>query len=50
MAAEIIGYNAPLWEVLTYVGDSVIGLGLAVWGFFVIFKTLKKKDPAEVAA
>jgi beta-glucosidase len=49
MAAKIIGYRAPLWETLIYVADGTIGLGLGVWGFLVIFFTLRKKDPAAAA-
>lgn len=41
---NIIGYRLPVWQELLYVGDALVSTGLAVWGFFVIFKVFKKKE------
>ena len=35
------------WQILMLVADAVIVVGLAVWGFFTIRKTLKKNKKEE---
>ena len=49
MKADIIGYNPAKWQILLWVVDGVFGVGLAAWGFFAIWTSLKKKDEVEVA-
>ena len=47
MRYDVIGYKLPLWQVLLYIGDGVIALGFACWGFFAIRHALggqKKKE------
>ena len=48
MKADIIGYKPASWKVAVYVTDGVIGGGLATWGFFAIFTSLRRKE--ELAA
>ena len=49
MKAPIKGYLPARWQVLLWVVDGVFGVGLAAWGFLVIFTSLRKKEeaPAE---
>ena len=44
MKADIIGYRLATWKVLIYVVDGVLGGGLATWGFFAIFTSLRRKE------
>ena len=48
MRADIDHYEPAAWKVAIYVGDGVAGAGLAVWGFFAIFTSLRRKE--ELAA
>ena len=48
MRADIVGYKPAGWKVAIFVGDGVIGGGLATWGFFAIFTSLRRKE--ELAA
>ena len=48
MKADIIGYKPAAWKVAIYVTDGVMGGGLATWGFFAIFTSLRRKE--ELAA
>ena len=41
--AEITGYRAPAWQVALYAVDGGIGGALLIWGFLVIFFTLRKE-------
>lgn len=38
MNGEIIRYDLPIWQILFIVGDVIVFVGLAVWGFFAIRK------------
>ena len=38
----------PIWQIVMLVVDAAIVVGLAVWGFFVVRKALKKKDDPEL--
>ena len=50
MKVDVLGYKPPVWRILLYTGFGVISGALAVWGFFVIFTALRKKDdPAPKA-
>ncbi|MDR2201714.1 MAG: glycoside hydrolase family 3 C-terminal domain-containing protein [Clostridiales bacterium] len=42
MNGEIIGYALPYWTILLIVFDCVSVVGLAVWGFFAIRRSIKK--------
>ena len=46
MNAEIIGYNLPYWQIILYVIDGVIVLGLGILGFFAI-RSVYKKTPED---
>ena len=48
MNQKILGYRLPIWQELLFIGEAVIGAGFLVWGFFVIWTTLRRKD--DVAA
>ena len=48
MRADIDHYEPAAWKVAIYVGDGVAGVGLATWGFFAIFTSLRRKE--ELAA
>ena len=48
MKANIKGYLPAKWQILLWSVTAGVGVGLAVWGFFAIFTSLRKKD--EVAA
>ena len=50
MNQKILGYKLPIWQELLFIGEGVVGAALLVWGFLVIFKTLKKKEEAEAAS
>ena len=50
MKAPIKGYLPARWKVLLWVVDGVFAVGLAGWGFAVIFTTLRKKDDAPAPA
>ena len=47
MRGEVDYYTPPLWTVLLYVGDAVIAVALAVWGFFAVRHALKKSRGAS---
>ena len=49
MRADIIGYKPATWKVLVYVTDGVLGGGLATWGFFAIFTSLRRKEELATA-
>ena len=49
MKAPIKGYLPARWKVLLWVVDGVVALGLAGWGFAVIFTALRKKEEAPKA-
>lgn len=42
MNGDVIGYALPVWTIVLIIIDSVIFVGLAVWGVFVIKKAFKK--------
>lgn len=44
MKANIKGYLPAKWQILLWSVTGGIALGLAVWGFFAIFTTLRKKE------
>ena len=44
MKANIKGYLPAKWQILLYCVTGGVALGLAVWGFFAIFTTLRKKE------
>ena len=44
MRADIIGYRLATWKVLIYVMDGVVAGLLVIWGFFMIFTSLRAKD------
>ena len=44
MGVEIIGYKTATWRVVLAAATWTIAGGLAVWGFFVIFTALRKKE------
>ena len=48
MRADIDHYEPAAWKVAIFIGDGVIGAGLATWGFFAIFTSLRRKE--ELAA
>ena len=48
MRADIVGYKPAAWKVALYVADGALGGGLATWGFFAIFTSLRRKE--ELAA
>ena len=48
MKADIVGYKMATWKVLVFVVDGVLGGGLATWGFFAIYTSLRRKE--ELAA
>lgn len=51
MNGKIIGYKTAIWQICLFVGDGVLAVGLAVWGFFAIRYALKKeKDQEAIAA
>ena len=50
MKAPIKGYLPAKWQVLLWVVDGVFGVGLAAWGFVVIFTSLRKKDEPAAKA
>ena len=50
MKAPIKGYLPARWKVLLWVVDGVFAVGLAGWGFAVIFTTLRKKEEAPAPA
>lgn len=39
---DIIGYRLPVWQILMFVVDGVIILGLAGWGMFALKKVFKR--------
>ena len=41
---DILGYKLPIWQEILLIGDGVIVLALAAWGFFAIRGALKKSD------
>ena len=43
MRGEVDHYIMPLWSVLLYVGDAVLVVALAVWGFFAIRHALRSE-------
>jgi beta-glucosidase len=47
MNTQVVGYKMPIWEICMIIADVVIGIALAVWGFFAIRKMLK--HPLEEA-
>jgi len=49
MKAPIKGYLPARWKVLLWVVDGVVAVGLAGWGFAVIFTALRKKEEAPKA-
>ena len=54
MKAEVLGYKLATWKVILFAADGAIGVGLLVWGFFVIFTVLglwpkQRKKAAEAA-
>ena len=44
MKADVVGYRPATWKVLIYTMDGVVGGAIAVWGFFVIFTSLRAKE------
>ena len=50
MKAPIKGYLPARWKVLLWVVDGVFAVGLAGWGFAVIFTTLRKKEEVPAPA
>ena len=50
MKADILYYKPPIWKIALFVGDGVIGAGLAAWGFLAIFTALRKKEGVAAAA
>lgn len=54
MDVEILGYRMATWRVVLIIVDCAVGAGLATWGFFAIWTTLRRKDdvaaPSEPAA
>ena len=50
MNVEILGYKTAKWRITLYVVDGVAGGGIAIWGFFAIFTTLRKKDDLTALA
>ena len=49
MNTEVVGYRLPIWVELMYGGDAIIGTSLAIWGFFVIRKSIKKSKKQVTA-
>lgn len=41
---DILGYKLPVWQEIMFIGDGVIALALAVWGFFAIRSAIKKPE------
>ena len=44
MNQTILGYKLPVWQVLLFVGEGVLGAGFLTWGFFAIWTTLRRKE------
>lgn len=44
MNGEVIGYGMPTWQILLYVADAVVLVGLIAWGVICMVLTKKKKE------
>lgn len=44
MNGDVIGYKLPVWVICMIAIDCVVVVGLAVWGVFVIRKTVKEEN------
>lgn len=49
MNADIQGYAPAYWKIGLWVGDAVLFAAFAVWGFFAIYKTLKKEEGVVIS-
>lgn len=43
----VIGYSLPTWTILLIVLDCAVAVGLGVWGFFTVRKSVKKNGKEE---
>ena len=50
MNQTILRYKLPVWQVLLFVGEGVLGAGFLTWGFFAIWTTLRRKESVVEAA
>ena len=50
MRAEVLGYRLAAWKVLVYVVDGVVAGSLVIWGFLVIFFSLRSKGKKAATA
>lgn len=41
---DIIGYDLEVWAIILIVADVVLGVGIAVWGFFMIRRAVKRAN------
>ena len=44
LKVEVLYYKPALWRIGLYIADGAIAGCLAIWGFFVIFTALRKKE------
>lgn len=44
---EIIGYMPPVWQIVMFIVDGVLVVGLAVWGVFAVRGALKKEKKQQ---
>ncbi len=49
MNSEIVGYTMPIWQLVLIVADVIIAVGIAVWGFFAIRSSLKKRSKEAIS-
>ena len=45
---KVTGYAMPVWEIILFIADGVIALGLLIWGFFAIRKARRSKESVSV--
>ena len=50
MNQTILRYKLPVWQVLLFTGEGVLGAGFLTWGFFAIWTTLRRKEGVVEAA
>ena len=44
MNQTILGYKLPVWQVILFISEGVLGAGFLTWGFFAISSSLRRKE------